>query len=203
VLLVSLTLPGVTPESFQLVLFVSDSASSNLRPPCLLRSLNGQFLCATPGWASILINECVSLWAHWTMWGLGLHHSHKFLSHLRKPKPAGRSLVPFLHNKALMYFPHFYPDKFYKGSQIEEKCQIRLLLNRLSKTIQSPTMEGPGHLSAEHQVFLDFFPNRAPLPTTFPLGGQCSWHPSASPLPSIFWLGGNSSVSFNWAPLSV
>ena len=26
-----------------------------------------------------------------------------------------------------MYFPHFYPDKFYNGSQIEEKCQISLL----------------------------------------------------------------------------
>ena len=32
VLLMSLTPPGVTPESFQLVLHVSDSASSNLRP---------------------------------------------------------------------------------------------------------------------------------------------------------------------------
>ena len=33
------------------------------------------------------------------------------------------SLVPFLQSKALMYFPHFYPDKFYNGSQIGEKCQ--------------------------------------------------------------------------------
>ena len=32
VLLVSLTPPGVTPESFQLILCVSDSASGNLRP---------------------------------------------------------------------------------------------------------------------------------------------------------------------------
>ena len=32
VLLVSFTPPGVTPESFQLILRVSDSASGNLRP---------------------------------------------------------------------------------------------------------------------------------------------------------------------------
>ena len=122
VLLVSLIPPGVTPESFQLILRVLDSASCNPRPLCLLRLLNGQFLCATPGWASILINKWVSLWHHCTVWELHLHHSRKFLSHLRKPKPAGRSLVCFLQSKALMYFPHFYPYKFYNGSQTEEKC---------------------------------------------------------------------------------
>ena len=126
-LLVSLPPPGVTPELFQLVLRVSDSASGNLRPLWLLRSPNGQFVCATPRQANILINEWVSLWDHCTVWGLGLHHSHKFLRDLRKPKPAGGSLVPFLQSKALMYFPHFYPDKFYKNSQVEEKCQISLL----------------------------------------------------------------------------
>ena len=42
------------------------------------------------------------------VWGLGLHRSCKFLSHLRKPKLARRSLVPFLRNKALIYFPQFY-----------------------------------------------------------------------------------------------
>ena len=48
----------------------------------------------------------------------------------------------------LIYFPHFYPDKFYNGSQIEEKGQISLLLNHLAKTIQSSTTEQPQHLSA-------------------------------------------------------
>ena len=48
VLLVSLTPPRVTPESFQLVLSVSDSASGNLRPPRLLRLLNGQFYVRPP-----------------------------------------------------------------------------------------------------------------------------------------------------------
>ena len=66
-----------------------------------------------------------------------------------------------------MYFPHFYSDKFYKGSQIEEKCQISLLLNRSAKTIQSPTTEQPRHLSAEPQVFLDFFPIEPPYPLPF------------------------------------
>ena len=72
----------------------------------------------------------------------------------------------------LIYFPHFYPDKFCNGSQIEEKCQIRLLLNRLAKTIQSPTMERPGHLSAEHQVFLDFFQSSPPCPVPFHWAGN-------------------------------
>ena len=191
---------------------LSDSASGNLRPLWLLRLLNGQFLCATPGRvnilfyfilkASILINEWVSLWDHCTVWGLGLHDSHKFLSHLRKPKPARGSLVTFLQSKALMYFPHFYPDKFYNGSQIEEKCQIRPLIHS-AKTIKSPTTEQPSHPSAEPWVFLDFFHNWEPLPSTFPLGGQFPWHLSASLPPSIFWLSGNFSVSFNWALLSV
>ena len=202
-LLVSLTSPGVTSDSFQVVLCVSDSASSNLRPPWLLRSLNDQFSCVTPGWASVLINVWVSLWDHCMVWGVGLDHSHEFLSHLRKPKPTRRSLVFFLQSKALMYFPHFYPDKFYKGSQIEGKCQISLLLNHSAKTIQSPTMECPEHLSAETRVFLDFFPINTPLLSTFPLGGQFSWHLSVGPPPSIFWLGGNSSVSFYRAPLTV
>ena len=78
-----------------------------------------------------------------------LHHSHKFLSRRRKWKPARRWLVSFLWSKALKYFPHFYPDKFYNDSQIEEKCQISLLLNHSAKTIQSLTTEQPQHLSAK------------------------------------------------------
>ena len=66
-----------------------------------------------------------------------------------------------------MYFPHFYPDKFYNGSQNEEKSQISLLLNHSVKTIQSPPTDRTQHLSAEPQVFLNFFPNRAPLPSTW------------------------------------
>ena len=139
------------------------------------------------------------LWDHWTVWELGLHHSRKFLSRQRKRKPARRWLVSFLWSKTLKYFPHFYPDKFYNDSQIEEKCQISLLLNHSAKTIQSPTMEQPRHLSAKPGI-PQFFPSWAPLSSTFPLGGQFSWHLSASPQPTIFWLGGNFSVSFNQAP---
>ena len=127
VLLMSLTPPGVTPESFQLVLHVSDYASSNIRPPWLLWSLNFQFLSTTPQRVCILVNERLSQCDHCTVWGLGLHHFRKFLSQQRKPKLAGRSLVPFLQSKVLMNFSHVYTDKFYNGSQIEEKCQISLL----------------------------------------------------------------------------
>ena len=111
-------------------LSVSDSASGKLRPPRLLGLLNAQFLCATSRQASILINEWVSLWDYCMGWGWGLHHSRKFLSHVRKRKLARRSLVPFLQNKALTYFPHFHPDKSYDGSQIEEKHQISLFITQ-------------------------------------------------------------------------
>ena len=189
---VSLTPPRVTPESSQLGLRVSDSASRDLRPPWLLRWLNGQFFCVTPRWASVLINEWVSLWDHCMVWGLGLHHSCKFLIHLRKPKPAGRSLVPFLQSKALIDSPHFYPDKFYNGSQIEGKCQISLFFNHLAKTVQSPTMEWPWHLSAEPWVFLDFFPIEPPYP------GPSHWVGNS---PGIFQPAPHP-VSFAWVGIS-
>ena len=134
---------------------------------------------------------------------LDLHHSHKFLSHQKKSKPAERRLLAFLQSKVLICFPHFYPDKFYNGNQIEENCQISLLFNHSANTTQSPTTEQPQHFSAEPRVFLDFFPSWALLPSTFPLGGQFFWHLSASPSPCIFWLGGNFSISFNRALLIV
>ena len=160
-------------------------------------------LICDPGWASVLINVWFFLWDHFMVWRLSLHHSLKFLSHLRKTKLTRRSLVLFLQSKALMCFPHFYPEKFYKVSQIEGKYQITLLLNQSTKTIQSSTMEWPQHLSAETRVFLDFFHNQALLPSTFPLDGQFPWHLSTGPPPSIFWLGENSSVSLYRAPCTV
>ena len=77
-------------------------------------------------------------------------------------KLARRNLVPFLQSKALIYFPHFYPDKFYNGSQIEEKCQVNILLNHSAKIIQSFTMKQPQDLSAEPWAFLDSFPHLSP-----------------------------------------
>ena len=148
-------------------------------------------LMCDPGWTNILINEWVSLWDHCTVWGVGLHHSHKFLSYLRKLKPAGRSLVPFLQSKALIYFSHFYPDKFFNGSQIEEKCQTSLLLNHSAKTMQSPTMKQPQHLSAKPWVFLNFFPIEPPYPVPFHwVGNSGIFQPAPHP------------VSFAWVRIS-
>ena len=104
----------------------------------------------------------------------------------------------------------FYPDKSYNGSQIEGKCQISLLLNHLAKTIQSPKMEQPQHLSVRPQVFLNFFPNWAlsrPVPFHWVAIALASFsqphHPPPQLLtPSIFWLGGNISVSFDWVGIS-
>ena len=87
-----------------------------------------------------------------------------------------------------MYFPNFYPDKFSKGSQIEEKCQISLLLNHSAKTIQYPTTERPQHPSAEPQVSSIFFPSWAPLPIPFHCLGNS---------PAIFQPA-HHPVSFDW-----
>ena len=121
----------------------------------------------TPGRASILINEWVSLWDHCTIRGLGPHHSCKFLSHLRKPKLAQRSLVPFLQSKALMYFPHFYPDIFYNGSQIEKKCQISLLLNHSAKTMQSLQWSDLSIFQLSPGYSSIFFQSSPPYPVPF------------------------------------
>ena len=145
-------------------------------------------LICDPGWASVLINVWFFLWDHCMVWGLSLHHSLKFLSHLRKTKLTRRSLVLFLQSKALMCFPHFYPEKFYKVSQIEGKYQITLLLNQSTKTIQSSTMEWPQHLSAETRVFLDFFQSRPPYSVPFHWMGNS---------PDIFQPAPHP-VSFDW-----
>ena len=172
-LLVSLTPPGITPESFQLILRVSGSASGNLRPPWLLRSLNGQFLSATLGWASVFINEWVSLWDRCMGWGLGSHHSSKFLSHLTTPKSARRSIVTFLQSKALVYSPHFYPDKFYKGSWFEEKRPISLLPNHSTKPL-SPLQQSNFGIFQPRPRYSSIFFNPAPTLSTFPPGGNFS-----------------------------
>ena len=64
-LLVSLTPPGASPKSFQLLLRVSDSASSD--PTMAAQVAEWAVLMATPRRASILINEWVSLWDHLTV----------------------------------------------------------------------------------------------------------------------------------------
>ena len=80
---------------------------------------------------------------------------------MRKLYLAGRSLVPILWSKALIYSPHFYLNKVYKGSRTEAKYQINLLPNHSAKTTKSPTTERPQHLSVvsifQPPVFLDFF----------------------------------------------
>ena len=141
------------------------------------------------------------LWDNCMVWGLALHHSYKFLSHLRKLKMTGRTLAPFLWSKAAIYSPHFYANKFYKGSQTEEKCQISLLLNHSVKTTQFPTTERPQCLSVKHWVFLDVF-QLAPTPVSFHwLGNSPGIFKPHTP-PSIFLLDGNFLVSFNRAPLT-
>ena len=89
-----------------------------------------------------------------------------------------------------LHSPHFYPDKFCDGSQIEGKCQISLLLNHSAKTIQSPTMERPEHLSAETQVFLDFFQSRPPYSVPFHWVGNSPGIFQSAPHPVSFdWVG--------------
>ena len=105
------------------------------------------------------------LWDNCMVWGLALHHSYKFLSHLRKLKLTAKTLVPFLWSK-VVYSPHFYANKFYKGSQTEGKCQLSLLLNHSVKTTQFPTTKWPRCLSAKPWVFLNVF-QLTPPPVSF------------------------------------
>ena len=190
-LFVSLTPPGVTPESFHLVLRVLDSASGNLRPPWLLAFLNGQF-CVTPGGASILINEWVSLWDNCTVWGLGLHHAHKCLSHLRKLKRAGRIFVPFLWILLTFILTN-------SVMAIKLRKSVRSALNHSAKSIQSPAMEQPQNLSVGPQVFLNFFPNWAPShPVPFYWVATALASFSQPPPPSNSWHPG----SYDWVGIS-
>ena len=172
VLLVSLTPLGITLESFQLS-YVSVSPFGNLKPPQVLGSLNGQFLSATPGRASVLINEWVSLWDHCTIWGLCLHHSHKFLSHLRK---LGRVLFLFFGAKLWCNIFTFIPTNSIKAAKLRKSIRSASYFNHSAQTTQSPTTE---------QNLVSF--NQASL-SIFPLGEY---------FPGIFQPG-PSPVSFNW-----
>ena len=170
---------------------VSDSASGSLRPPWLLGLLNAQFLCATPRQASILINEWVSLRDYCKGWGWGRHHSRKFLSHVRKRKLARRSLVPFLQNKALTYFPHFHPDKSYDGSQIEEKHHISLLTTQ-PRPFSPLQRRDLGIFQPSPGYSLIFFPIKSPSQVPFHWVGNSPSTFQPAPHP----------VSFAWVEIS-
>ena len=135
------------------------------------------------------------------IWGLGLHHPHKFLSLLRKAQPAKRSLVPFFHSKALIH-SHLYPDRFYKGSRIEVVRSASYLTTQprpvspLQRSNLSIFQLSPGYSSIFFSV------EQPPPPYTHPV--LFHWvviHlASFSHLPrSTFPLGGNFLVSFNRA----
>ena len=90
------------------------------------------------------------------VWGLCLHHSRKFLSHLRKLKLARRGVLSlFFRTKPSYIFLSFILTNSIMAVKLR-KCQISLL------TTQSPTTEHPWHLSAEPGVFLDFFSQSSP-----------------------------------------
>ena len=128
------------------------------------------------------------LWDNCMVWGLALHHFYKFLSHLRKLKMTGRTLAPFLWSKAAIYSPHFYANKFYKGSQTEEKCQISLL---------------PKHFRQDYSGLLQlrklWYFSTSPTPQYLPI----EWVFLGWAIPSIFQLVGYSSVSFRQAPPTI
>ena len=176
VLFVSLTPPGVTPESFHLILRVLDSASGNLRPPWLLMFLNGQF-CVTPGGASILINEWVSLQDHCTAGGLGLHHTHKFLSHLRKLKQAG-SLVPFL-----WILLTFILTNSVMAVKLRKSVRSASYLTTQPRPFSPLQWSNLGIFQLGPRYSSIFFPTE-PLPAQYlPTGWQLPWHLSVSHLP--------------------
>ena len=188
-------------KSFQLLFCVSDSASGNLRLLWLLRSLNGQFLSVTPGWASILINEWVSLWDHFMVWGLGLHLSCKFLS----PEKTETSWVEsrLFRAKFSCIFLTFILKNSINAVKLRKSVRSASYLTTQPRPFSPLQRSDLDIFQLSPEYSLIFFPSRTPLPRTIPLVGQLSWHLSASPPLSIFWLGRNSLISFNQAPLSV
>ena len=183
VLLVSSTPTGVTPESFQLVLRVSDSASSNLRPPWLLRSLNGQFLCETPGQASILISEWVSLWDHCMVWGLGPHHSHKFLQ-------PGEVLSLFFRAKLSCIFFTFILKNSTKAIKLRKSVRSASYLTTQPRPFSPLQWSNLGIFQSGPKYSSIFFPIKPPYPVPFTWVGNSSgiFQPAPHPV-SLGWVG--------------
>ena len=154
-------------------------------------------------WTSkqFLFNWWVSLLHSCMVWELCLHYSCKFLSHLRKLKPASKHLAPFCQSEALIYIS-FHPNKFYKGSQLEEKFQISLLTTQKRPCI--PLKQSDLSIfQANSRYFLIFFSWHHPHPSPSP-SPPVPFHYTRWVIPlASFFLGGNFLVNFNQAPLRV
>ena len=79
-------------------------------------------------------------------------------------RPGGVSSLFFRAKLACIFLTFILKNSI---KAVKFKCQISLLLNHSTKTIQSPTMEQPWHLSAEPQVSLNFFPIEPLFPVPF------------------------------------
>ena len=125
-----------------------------------------------------LINEWVSLWDHWTIWGLSLHHSCKFLSHLIKLQPAMRNLVPFLWNKSNIF--------------------TFILTNSIKAADLQKSIRSSSYLTTRHRP-LSFLKWSNLAIFQYPVYSSVSFNQAAS---SIQTLGGYVFLSFNCSPLS-
>ena len=158
-------------KSFQLLFCVSDSASSNLRLLWLLRSLNGQFLCAAPRGASVLINEWFSQWGHCAVWGLGLHHSCSFSITWEKWNWPGGILSLFFRAKLSCIFLTFILKNSINAVKLRKSVRSASYLTTQPRSFSPLQWSNLRifRLSPGHSLIL--FPIWAPLPITFPLGG--------------------------------
>ena len=161
----------ITPVSFQIVLHVSQSASSNLRHTVADRSLNGQFLCAAPRGASVLINEWFSQWGHCAVWGLGLHHSCSFSITWEKWNWPGGILSLFFRAKLSFIFLTFIPTNSIMAIKLRKSVRSTSYLTTQPRSFSPLQWSNLRifRLSPGHSLIL--FPIWAPLPITFPLGG--------------------------------
>ena len=197
----SLTPPGVTPELFQHVLSVSDFASQQSKTTVAVQVTEWPVLMCDP-WINKYFNEWVSLWDHHTVWGLGLHHSHRFLSRLRKARLARRRFFPFLRSKVLIYSPQtFILTNSIMAVKLRRSVRSASYLTTQPRPFSPLQQSNIGIFQLSPRYF-STFSHWAPLSSNFSLGRQFPWHLSARLLTQHL-LTGLEFLSFNQALLRV
>ena len=142
------------------------------------QSLNGQSLCATPRWASILINE-------WVSYGTAEQYEDQ----------ASTTPINFSVTGENRNWPGGVLSLFYRAKLscifLTFTLSYSIMAVQLRKSVISASYltTHPSHSVPYSEVTstsfsrapgIYFFPSQAPLPSTFPLRGQFPWHLWAS-----------------------
>ena len=148
----------------------------------------------TLGWTSALINERVSLWDHCTVWWLGLHHSHKLLSHLRKLNWPGGVLSIFFRGKLSFIFLTFILTNSIMTVKLKKSVRSTSYLTTqpsLFSILQQSNL-GIFQLSPGYPLFFSqlSYPPPPHYPVPFPWVGNSPGIFQPAPYPISFaWVG--------------